>query len=389
MIELGKLNKCSGCTACSNICPKGAITFANSSNGFLYPTINQNKCIECHLCEKICPWLTAKSNPTDSNVFIAAKRSDFKKRMKSQSGGAFSVFAESFYKKKGIVYGVEYFKNKAQYTRTSSLGELKKLRGSKYVQAEVGHVFNDVEKDLISNKKVLFSGTACHVDGLYKYLNAKKVDCRNLTTIDIICHGVVSPKLFKDYLSFVTNLHKGKLKWFNFRDKSFGWHGHYITYKIGHNIYKSKDYVNLFYSSYALRNTCYECQYANLKRVSDITIGDCWGIGDHFPDYDDNKGCSLIILNSSKGKEIFECNKNQFETLEISKAQALQPNLANPTEIPGNYDSFWDDYKKFGFEYVAFKYCNFNPRNESIILRKHNIFKRIHRKVCSIFGVNI
>ena len=124
---------------------------------------------------------------------------------------------------------------------------------------------------------------------------------------------------------------------------------------MGSNLYKSKDYVRIFYSSYALRDTCFECQYSNLKRISDITIGDCWGIGDHYPEFDDNKGCSLIIPNSEKGKTLFNKTKNDFELLQIDKEKALQPNLSHPTEKPNDYDNFWFDYKKFGFEYVIYK----------------------------------
>ena len=387
MIYLGCGNKCCGCTTCLNICPKNAILMATSKEGFLYPAIDSNKCIECHACENNCAWLNKKENVNESNVFYAAKRKDFKKRMQSQSGGAFSVLAEEILSKHGVIYGVAFIGDEARYIRVTSKRHLSRLKGSKYLQAKVGNVFNIVASDLNNDKTVLFSGTACHVDGLIHYLNFKKIDTKKLITVDIICHGVVSPQIYLDYKNYIEKIHNGKLKWFNFRDKSFGWHGHIITYKIGHTIYKSKDYVKIFYSSYALRKTCYECQYANLKRISDITIGDAWGIGDHFPEFDDNKGCSLIIVNSEKGKNLFSKVSGQFGFIKINKGQALQPNLQHPTEKPIDYDKFWDDYFKFGFEYVVYKYCEFGSIKETIILKKHQLIKRIVKKVKGIFGL--
>lgn len=379
-VTLGLSNKCCGCTACLNVCPKQAISLKRNGKGFLYPFIDESKCINCSLCTKNCPWIDV-CKTKESSEFYAAKRSNFKKRLKSQSGGAFSVFAEHILKQKGIVYGVQFINNCAQYCRITKLSHLKKLRGSKYMQASVGDVFPLVYNDLKNNKKVLFSGTACHVDGLKKYLAFKNINTDSLVTVDIICHGVVSPMMFENYIQYIEKLNSKKVKWFNFRDKSFGWHGHIITYKMGSNVYKSKDYVKIFYSSYALRDTCYECQYSNLNRVSDITIGDCWGIGDHYPEFDDNKGCSLIIQNSDKGRKLFNETKGEFDLLKIDKEKALQPNLSHPTEKPDNYDEFWSDYNKYGFEYVAYKYCEFNPLNDSIVLRKHQIIKRTKSKI--------
>ena len=386
-IDLGKSNKCSGCTACLNICSKQAISMQRDSKGFLYPVIDRSKCIECGLCLKACTWLDKINGIEESTNFYAAKRIDFKKRMQSQSGGAFSVFAEYILHNKGIVYGVIFKEGKALYIRITKLKQLKELKGSKYMQASVGDVFPLVADDLKSKKKVLFAGTACHVDGLNRFLRLRNVDRSNLITIDIICHGVVSPMFFEKYIEYIEGLKGKKVKWFNFRDKSFGWHGHITTYKMGNNVYKSKDYVRIFYSSYVLRDTCYECQYSNLNRVSDITIGDCWGIGDHYPEFDDNKGCSLIIPNSESGKELFKQTKSQFEFIEISKEEALQPNLSHPTERPENYDKFWFDYQKYGFEYAICKYCNVDPLNDSLVLQKHQIIKRFVGKMKRMLGI--
>ena len=383
---IGLDNKCSGCTACFNICSTKAISMCRNVKGFLYPVIDKQKCINCTQCMKYCPWLVSYTNKEQKNEFYAAKRIDFRKRMQSQSGGAFAVFAEHILNNNGVVYGVSFKNNVAFYTRVTKARNLKHLKKSKYLQAEVNDVYYQVFSDLNKSKKVLFAGTSCHVDGLKKYLAYKKVNTTTLITIDIVCHGVVSPLFFEKYISYIEELHGKKVKSFNFRDKSFGWHGHIITYKMGASEYKTKDYVRIFYSSYALRETCYQCQYSNLSRISDITIGDCWGINTYYPDFDDNKGCSLIIINSNVGKELFNWTKKEFEYLKLDKEMALQPNLCHPTEKPEDYDMFWSDYNKYGFEYVIYKYCNVDPLNDSVVLRKKQLFRRIIFKLKRMLG---
>ena len=385
MINLGN-DKCFGCTACGHICPKNAISFHKSNDGFIVPLINTKKCIECHLCEKNCPYICGNKSNNVSSSFISAKRKNIKKRLQSQSGGAFSVFAESILKKKGIVYGVEFSNRNAHYTRIDSKKYLNALKGSKYVQAIVGDIYPLVAKDLQGNKLVLFSGTPCHVDGLYHFLEQKCVRTDNLITIDIICHGVVSPKIFDEYISYIEHLHNKRIKWFNFRDKSFGWHSHFVTYKIGRDVFKSKEYVKIFYSNYVLRKACFECHYSNFKRVSDITIGDSWGVNNFYPEFDDNKGCSLIMPNTKKGSELFQLNKDKFDIIQLDKEMAIQPNLVHPTAKPVFYNEFWNDYSKYGFEYAVYKYCEFDPNRETIVLKKHQIFRRIKHKIMRVFG---
>lgn len=386
-IGLGKSKKCCACTTCFNVCPKHIISMVRDEKGFLRPLINEGECVNCGVCLKNCSWLDKNKVFKQSEVFYAAKRKDFKKRMQSQSGGAFSVFAESVIKDKGIVYGVSFEDGSAKYVRIEKIKELKKLKGSKYLQAVLGNIYSCVENDLKRKKYVLFSGTACHVDGLKRYLSFKNIDTTSLITIDIICHGVVSPMMFEKYIEYVEKIRGKKVKQFNFRNKAFGWHGHTVSYKVGSNIYRSKDYAKFFYSSYPLRECCFECRYANLNRISDITIGDCWGIGDHYPNFDDNKGCSLIIPNNEKGSDLFEQNKSEFELIKIDKGQALQPNLSHPTDKPDNYTDFWSDYDKYGFEYVFYKYCEVNPLNDSIVLQKHQVLKRIKNKIGRMLGL--
>lgn len=362
-------SECCGCTSCYNVCPKSAISMKEDLEGFLIPVINQDLCIECGKCRNVCGFKEKNINVLNNQKVYAIKRKDISKRMESQSGGAFSCIAEYFLRDNAIVYGVSMDKSlHAAYTRINSENELINLKGSKYVQAVVGNIYKDVEKDLKCRQLVLFSGTPCHVDGLLHYLKTKKVDTTFLYTCDIVCHGVPSPKLFKDYIEFTEKEYNSNIINFNFRDKTFGWHGHKTSMILdtGKKNIISVNYVNIFYSHLGLRSSCYECPYTSTNRVSDFTIADFWGIERIHTEFDDNKGCSLMILNSKKSKNIFERIKNDINYIESSIEECIQPNLKHPTDCPNERDMFWEDYHDKGFEYVVKKYCQYDIDNDYI-----------------------
>lgn len=200
----------------------------------------------------------------------------------------------------------------------------------------------------------MFSGTPCHVAGLVKYLGKKKFE--KLLLVDIVCHGVPSSKIFKDYIDYVEKIYNGKVDNFDFRDKSFGWNTHIESFIIDNKKYSSNIYTNLFYSHLGLRESCYTCQVANLNRPSDITIADCWGIAENRPDIDDNKGVSLVIINTKKGKFIQEKILSDLEYYIIDINDYMQPQLKGPNKRSEKVDVFWDDYLNNGFTYIAKKY---------------------------------
>ena len=290
-------------------------------------------------------------------MIYAIKRLDDKRRMESQSGGAFAILAEKILDDNGLVYGAGFSDDlEVVYQRVDSKNELIKLKGSKYVQAKVGNVFEQVRQDLLSGRKVLFSGTACHVDGLKRYVGDLG---QNLYTCDLVCHGVPSPMLYKDYLKYIAEKSDGVVR-FNFRDKEVtGWHGHEETWQNFEGTkFASKTYTKMFYSHLAFRESCYACKYASMHRIADITIGDFWGIEKVYPDMDDGIGVSLILINSGKGKYLFNDIKDAIECRVASASQCMQHNLMAPSNKPKDCDEFWENYRNKDFRYILRAYVD-------------------------------
>lgn len=351
-------SKCCACTACKNICPKQAIEMLPDEKGFLYPKIDENKCIKCGLCEKVCFYNTGYKVLDDHLNKIetyAIKHKDFNIRMNSRSGGIFTALSDYILDNKGVIYGVGYKENFVVcYKRAETKEERNKFRGSKYVQSELNDIFKQVKNDLEADKWVLFSGTPCHVAGLVKYLGKKKYE--KLLLVDIVCHGVPSPKMFSDYINYIEKKYNDKVNNFDFRDKTFGWNQSIESFKINQNKYSQTIYSRLFGSCLGFRESCYNCQFTNLNRPSDITIGDCWGIAKNRPDIDDNKGTSLVIVNTEKGKFIQKNILSNLEYYIIDINDYLQPRLREPNKRVKSVDIFWSDYLNNGFNYIAKKY---------------------------------
>lgn len=372
-------SKCCACTACKNICPKQAIEMISDERGFLYPKIDEDRCIRCGLCEKVCFYNTGYKVLDDHLNKIgtyAVKHKDFNIRMNSRSGGIFTALSDYILDNKGVIYGVGYKENFIVcYKRAETKEERNKFRGSKYVQSELNDIFKQVKNDLEADKWVLFSGTPCHVAGLVKYLGKKKFE--KLLLVDIVCHGVPSPKIFKDYILYIEKKYNNKVNNFDFRDKTFGWEEHIESFNIKNKKYSSKIYTNLFYSHLGLRESCYNCLFTNLNRPSDITIADCWGIKQNRPDIDDNKGVSLVIVNTEKGKFIQENVVSNLECYSIDINDYMQPQLKEPNKRSEKVDVFWNDYLNNGFDYIVKKYGTVSLKNRIKRKIRRIVFKII------------
>lgn len=359
---LAEHDLCTGCGACYNICPQNAIKMIPDDKGFLIPLIEKDKCIECGLCNKACHINNSKIKK--HNIRTYAYKIDESERMESQSGGAFWSLVKYVIDRNGVVYGAALINDVVAHVRCDTLKECERLRKSKYSQSDINTTYNCVASDLKSNNMVLFSGTPCQVSGLYKFLEAKRQKTDNLITCDLICHGVPSPILLKDYISYFEKKYDGKIKEFVFRDKIYGWGTHFESFYINEKKYKSRVYTDLFYNNSSLRMSCGNCQYTMLDRVGDFTIADCWGIERIHPEIYDKKGVSLLISNTDTAEQII---KNNFsdKCVFIEYDFSNQPNVFMPTKIDQrDRELFWHEYKEKGFEYLIKKYTTYGLKNK-------------------------
>lgn len=323
MIDINEKSKCCGCSACVESCPVKCITLKDDDEGFLYPSVDFEKCISCGKCERVCPIQNCKSVESAKEIQLekgyVAYSNDEQTRLKSSSGGIFSLLSENILKKDGIVVGAEFDENfSVHHIAIDSVDDLNRLRGSKYVQSRMKNIFANVKEFLENGKMVLFSGTSCQISGLKKYLG-KEYD--NLYTVDVLCHGVPSPKVWEQYLMEKEKEYKSKVKQINFRYKVTGWkrysvrfvfeNGNEYVKRAGHD-----PYMQIFLSNIALRPSCHDCRFKALNRDSDITIGDAWGVDDYLPQMDDDKGTSIIITHSDKGELLLKDIKEELSLKE-------------------------------------------------------------------------
>lgn len=304
------------------------------------------------------------------------KLKDKEKQLASQSGGAFTAIAEYILSLGGVVYGCGFdYDFQVVYLRVDNVSDLYKLKGSKYVQAKIsGSTYDDLLSDLSNGRTVLFSGTACYCEAVRKYIEFKKVKGQ-LITVDLICHGVPSPKIYRDYISYLEKEKESTVIDFSFRYKQpGGWHVHEerIKYANGDSEIR-KEYTTIFYTNIILRPSCGKCQYASLDRKSDFTIGDFWGIEKKYPEHHDKDGMSVILLNSNFAIEIFDKCKNNLDYFQVEAKDIIQPNLLHSTRIPLRHVFFWYDYKRKGIEYCFKKYW---PK-KSLIVNIKGLVKKI------------
>ncbi len=328
MIEIKTKKDCCGCYACYNICPKQCITMKIDDEGFWYPDIDKNKCINCNLCEKVCPIINKPKNSLYEEKSYAVFNKNEKIRLESSSGGIFSLLAEYVINNHGSVYGSIFDENfNVKHIKINKLQDIKLLRGSKYVQSKIEDVFKFIKSDLKNDKLVLFTGTPCQVAGLQSFLQKKY---NNLILMDIVCHGVPSPLVWQQYINELKQNYKQNIKNVYFRDKSTGWKTYSIKFLFDKDEYKNigfKDiYMKGFLNDIYLRPSCYNCNFKGIERISDITVADFWGIENVLPKMDDDKGTSLIVIHSEKGKQLFDKLSEKMILNEVNLNEAIKYN---------------------------------------------------------------
>lgn len=352
-ITVLKKSECCGCSSCVNICPVEAVSMEWDEEGFWYPKVDEDRCINCGKCQKHCPAIQVKYvNNSDPECY--AMMAEDEVRSQSSSGGMFTLLADYVFDKGGYVCGAAYGENfSVEHILVKTREELPKLRYSKYVQSDTKHVYQEVQDALKQEIPVLFSGCPCQIAGLNAFLGK---EYENLYTVDLICHGVPSPKTFEKYLK---DNYQGKpIREINFRDKrSFGWSTHMNIYFEDGSTHLERCGIDSYYKAFlpclGMRPSCAECKYTALPRQADISIGDFWGIGKYKPELADNKGTSLVLVNSSKGQKVFGEVREKMQKVERMNVDDARPRnytIDHPFKPHPNRERFFRLMKQYPFD---------------------------------------
>lgn len=365
MNEICKRGNCTGCMACMNMCNSNAIEMKMDEKGFWYPYINQKLCTNCGMCVNICHINNKpQQNGSIQKEVFAMWSLDNVNRFESSSGGAFSELAKVILDDGGVVFGAYWNDElKVVHGGICSFDELSKLRKSKYVQSSIDYTYNEAINALKEGKKVLFSGTPCQIAGL---LNVVPKNLREkLYTVDLFCFGVSSPGVFEDYKTYVESKYGKKIKRIDFRTKNTGWKRYTMCLVLEDNIIIQKApqtslWLNSFMEGLTIRESCKQCCYNNLERMGDISLGDYWKYAALNKDeFDDDMGISSVIVNTEKGKQLFDTvrNKNYVSIRSIEDIITKQKRALDSKKLPNsNYDEFWNKYFNEGFYNASKKY---------------------------------
>lgn len=378
MLVLKEKKDCTGCGACYFRCPKEAISMKRDEEGFAYPFIDESLCIHCGLCRKICPQNNEnKYLNTGAKKFYGGLVNDENILLKSSSGGAFTSICSSL-DEDAIICGSRFVKGlKAEHYCCKNNEEINQFRKSKYFESNLKNVYPEIKDYLKKGKKVLFSGTACQVAGLYAFLGEKPL---NLFTVDLICHGVPSQFVFDSYVKSLKKNNKIDIKWYSFREKKYFWGDWEIGVAFGDN-YKKKyrawgqdEYMYGFLRGLYYRPVCYLCKYANsnISRAADITIGDFWGSQNVNSDFNEKKGSSLVIINSDRGIQLLNNIKSTMNLIEIDEITAIKENhnLVEPSKENLLRDDFYSKLiKGDSFKDIIFQYQKGSFKSHSQIVR--------------------
>lgn len=391
MIEINHKKDCCGCYACENICPNHCIEMKVDQEGFWYPEVDQTKCINCNLCEKVCPELKQYANPNALEPqALGAWNLDEEVRKQSSSGGVFTALAEWIINQNGIIFGVGFDESlSVVHKKVTTVEELASLRGSKYTQSKIGDMYKEAKGCLMQGREVLFTGTPCQIAGLYSYLQK---EYENLYTCDLICHGVPSPKVFDKYKEHLEVKNNSKVTKVSFRDKEYGWKVFSMVLDFEDNsryikTLREDPFMIGFLKDKYLRPSCHECTFSTLPRMADISLADYWGVAGKYPELDDDKGTSLILVNTDKGQILLESCKEQLFMQECDFAYALQHNpcISGSVKPHSEREQFFKALDSIPFEELIKKYMSPPSWIERKISRVRGIVGKVKRKVMNIF----
>ena len=339
---------CCGCEACANICPKNAISMTRDAEGFAYPKINPELCIKCGKCDSVCPSLNFQEEFPENlpKVFVAIN-TDEKILRHSSSGGVFTALSEIILKDGGIIFGAGFDENfHVVHTSAENFDEMQNLRGSKYVQSQIGDVYRQVRNELGKGRKVLFTGTPCQCAGLKSFLGK---DFENLLTVDVFCHGTPSPELWENYIDYRGQGHE--IVDVNFRNKNFGWFNSVfqIVYRDcgRYQVPFTSDFFGQEFSlCLSQRPSCHKCKFRFPDIKSDISIGDAWGINNYAPDMFDNRGASLAVVHTDKGQNFMDGANLRVRQIDFDSWIVHNPYFFIPSAEDSRRKDFFTDLEK-------------------------------------------
>lgn len=362
MIKLADESICTGCALCHDVCTTGAIIMSVSKDGFKYPIIDGNKCIKCGKCQKKCPVINDNEFHESKNALYGRLVDDIEL---NSSGGLCKALAKAVMLDGGMVFGAVLVHDEVVHLKATNENEYTAMSGSKYLQSNMEGVYDQIAEELNKNNKVLFMGCPCQCAAVDINFKSKK-NYGNLYVCEILCHGVPSPGIFKDWIRFLENKYNSSVVNYYFRSKKNGWSrpSIEIVFENGKRIFQShnESYYHMWFGKHlSLRKSCYECKYRNIKRVADVTVGDFWGIKNlDVVDNDIEKGTSVLLINTDKGQRLLDLARkvNNVFLKEISVDDAYvnnTPSLSN-FSMPVEREKFFDIYKAEHIEGVIKKY---------------------------------
>lgn len=355
MITIDDKRNCCGCGACLQRCPKHCISMSEDNEGFLYPQIDRDKCIDCGLCEKVCPMINKNSTTKPLKVF-AAKNPEKEKLIRSSSGGLFIALAEQTIADKGVVFGVTFDRQwEAHHIAATTKNELQAMMGSKYLQSRTEETFIEAEKYLKAGQRVMFTGTPCQIAGLKKFL---RQDYPNLLTVELVCHGVPSPGIWRKWLNeYMSNHSSSEITGISFREKQrsgYDWirYGFVMWQKSGDTdtvLYSHEagytPFMRGFLGDIYLRPSCYACHIKCGSSGADISIADYNGIKKIHPEWFDDKGVGLAFIHSGKGLDALAATGIKATETTLEDATAENKSYWQPTALPQYRQKFFDMIK--------------------------------------------
>ncbi|MHA3675701.1 Coenzyme F420 hydrogenase/dehydrogenase, beta subunit C-terminal domain [Faecalibacterium sp. PGM34] len=370
MIEITDKRECCGCTACFNACPSKCISMRPDEEGFLYPVVNKVQCVNCGVCEKVCPISNYKPIEGKTPVAYVVRTKNQNDLMQSTSGGFSTPLAQWFFSKGGSVWTASYDNdwNVVHREFTKDDAEFSKTRGSKYVQSYLGDVYTKILDELKEERWVCFIGTTCQVYGLKQFL---RKDYERLITVDLVCHGTPSPKLWKKYIDYQTQKYNSQIEEINFRNKTYGYHSGTMMLKFenGKKYTGSArvDYMlKSFFSEISSRPSCYDCRFKQLNRVSDYTVFDCWHMGELLEREDDDKGYTNLLVHTSKGEKLLKELAPYYDIVPVDTEKAILFDgimVCNSATPHKSREYFYEDLDEHGLDEHIQKYIKVTTKD--------------------------